>query len=168
MLRLIQQKKSGWLSDDVELADRCLLSMTALIKPLSIGSGGKDGTVVGTSTVWLVGNVSLPVLKEQVGARLVEPFPLGQHVIDAQPNVFLRANAPADVVDELIVLIPCQRGADCAPFSNAVIVGCVVDLLSGVSQETLANNLDAFQANCKKMYIIVGLFLQPNIHNTLD
>jgi hypothetical protein len=65
--------------------------------------------------------------------------------------VFLRADAPADIVSKLIVVVPCQRGADCAPFSNAVIVGCVVDLLSGVGQETLANNLDAFQANWKKV-----------------
>lgn len=49
--------------DDVELTHRSLLSSAALIKPLPVGCGGEDAAVLAAPSVWLQGDLRLPVLE---------------------------------------------------------------------------------------------------------
>lgn len=93
------------LSDDVELAHRSLFRSAALIKPLPVGCGGEDGTVLATPSVWLQGDFCLPVLEAHTGARLVHPLAVGHYVINAQPDVLLWADALTYVAVELVVLV---------------------------------------------------------------
>lgn len=134
-------------SHDVELAHWSLFSSAALIKPLPVGRGGEDGAVLAAPSVWLQGDLRLPVLEAHAGARLVHPLAVGHHVVDAKPDVLLGADALAYVAVELVVLVSCQRSAQAASFGDAVITGCVESLLHWVSQETLAEDLGAPQAN---------------------
>lgn len=50
-------------SDDVELTHRSLFSSAALIKPLPVGCGGEDAAVLAAPSVWLQGDLCLPVLE---------------------------------------------------------------------------------------------------------
>lgn len=134
-------------SDDIELTHRGLFSSTALIKPLPVGCGGQDGTVLTAPPVWLQGDLCLPVFEAHAGPRLVHPLTIGHHVIDTQPDVILWADALADVVVELVVLVSCHRSAQAASLGDAVITGCVEGLLHWISQETLAEDLGSFQTN---------------------
>lgn len=135
------------LSDDVELAHRGLLGSAALVKPLPVGRGGEDGAVLAAASVRLLGDVCLPVLEAHAGARLVHPLTIRHHVVDAQPDVFLQAQTLAHIAVQLVVLISCQRGAQAASFGDAVFTGCMKGLLHWVGQETLAQDLGAFQTN---------------------
>lgn len=78
---------------------------------------------------------------------MVHPLAFGHHVIDAQPDVLLRADALTYVAVELVVLVSCQRSAQTASLGDAVITGGVEGLLHWVSQETLAEDLSASQTN---------------------
>lgn len=92
-------------SDDVKLTNRSLLSPATLIKPLPVGRGGEDGAVLAAASVWLQGDVCLPVLEAHVGARMIQPLTVGHHIIDAQPDVHPWTQALADVVVELVILV---------------------------------------------------------------
>lgn len=92
-------------SDDVKLTHRSLLSPAALIKPLPVGRGGEDGAVLDAASVWLQGDVCLPVLEAHVGTRMIQPLTVGHRVTDAQPDVLRWTDALAYVVVELVVLI---------------------------------------------------------------
>lgn len=92
-------------SDDVKLTHRSLLSLAALIKPLPVGRGGEDGAVLDAASVWLQGDVRLPVLEAHIGARMIQPLTVGHHVIDAQPDVLPWTDALAYIVIELVILI---------------------------------------------------------------
>lgn len=66
-----QRLKNGatdGLSDDVELAHRCLLSPAVLIEPLPVGRDGEDGAVLAGSPIWLLGDFSLPVFEAHIRA----------------------------------------------------------------------------------------------------
>ena len=78
---------------------------------------------------------------------MVHPLALHHHVVDAQPDVLLWADALTDVVVELVVLVPGQRSAQTASLGDAVVAGCVEVLLLRVSQETLTEDLCASQTN---------------------
>lgn len=95
------------LSDDVELAHRGLLGSAALIKPLPAGCGGEDGTVLGVAPIGLPGDLRLPVLEAHTGAGLVHPLAIRHHVVDAQPDVLIRAETLVHVAVELVVLVNC-------------------------------------------------------------
>lgn len=147
------------LSDNVELTHRGLFSSAALIKPLSIGCGGKDGAVLAVAPVRLQGNLSLPVLEAHTGAWLVHPLAVCHHVIDAQPDVLIGADALTDVVVQLVVLVSCQRSAQAAPFGDAIFTGCMEGLFHRISQETLAEDLCAFQTDWgPKIKCLRGVF----------
>lgn len=141
-------EKKNKPSYDIELAHKGLLSPAALVEPLPVGRGGEDGAVLAAASVWLQGDLRLPVLEAHVGARLVHPLAVGHHVVDAQPDVLLGADALAHVAVELVVLVPCHRGGQAASFGDAVVTGCVESLLHWVGQETLAKDLEASQAHC--------------------
>lgn len=134
-------------SDNVELAHGGLLSPTALIKPLPVGRVGQNAAVLAAAAVGLMGYFRLPVLEAYADARLIHPVTFFQHVVDAQPDVFLRPDGLADVGVELVVLITGQRSAEGATHGDAIIISCVEVLLHRVCQETLARNLDALQAH---------------------
>lgn len=112
----------------IKLAHKGPFSAAAVVKPPP-GGGGEGSTVVGAPPVWLVGDLSLPVLKAQPGAALVKPVPLCDHVVDAQPDVFLLADALTDVVVEFVILGTGQRGAEDAPQGHAVVIGGMEVLL---------------------------------------
>lgn len=78
---------------------------------------------------------------------MVHPLAIGHHVVDAQPDVLLWADALAYIVVELVVLVSCQRSAQAASHGDAVLAGCVESLLCHVSQETLADDLGASQTH---------------------
>lgn len=61
--------------------------------------------------------------------------------------MLLWAKTLAHVAVELVVLVCCQRGAEAASSGDAVIAGYVEGLLHWVGQETLAQDLSAFQTN---------------------
>lgn len=134
-------------SDDVKLTHRSLLSPAAVIKPLSVGCGGEDGTVLAAASIWLQGDVCLPVLEAHVGAQMVQPLTVGHRITDAQPDVLFWTDALAYVVIELIILISRGWRAEDASFGIAVFTGSVKGPLCWVSQETLANDFGASQTN---------------------
>ena len=138
---------SGKRLDDVELADRGPLATAALVKPLPVGGDGEDGAVLAAAPVRLQGDLRLPVLEAQRAARLVHPVALRHHVVDSQPDVLVEADAAADVVIQLVVLLAAQRGTQGPALSDAVIASGVVRLLHWICQETLTKDLGAFQAN---------------------
>lgn len=140
------------LSDDVKLTHRGLFCSAVLIEPFPIGCGGQDGTVLGVPPVGLVGDLSLPVLEAYAGACLVHPVSVHYHVIDTQPDLLLRPDALANVAVKLVILVCCQRGAQAASLGDAVIVGCVEGLFYWIGQETLSQDLCAFQANWEANY----------------
>lgn len=105
MTRLSDADFRPGTSDDVKLTHRSLLSPAALIKPLPVGRGGEDGTVLASASVWLQGDVCLPVLEAHVGAQMIQPLTVSHHVIDAQPDVLPWTDALAYVVVELVILI---------------------------------------------------------------
>lgn len=55
-------------SDDVKLAHKSPFSPAALVKPLPFGCGGEDATVLAAASVWLQGDLCLPVLEAHAGA----------------------------------------------------------------------------------------------------
>lgn len=134
-------------SDDVELTHGRLLSPAALVEPLPVGRGGEDGAVLAAASVRLQGDVCLPVLEAHVGARLVQPLTVGHLVTDAQPDVHVWADALADVVVQLVILVPRGRGAEDPSFGHAFFTGVVKGPLYRVGQEALANDLGASQTH---------------------
>lgn len=135
-------------SNDVELADEGLLLATLLIQPLPVGSR-QDGTVLRRATVWLWGPAvgCVPVLVCDAQARLVHPNALRHHVVDSQPHRLVWAEALADVISELVVLLGgCGRSEDAAQVA-AVLNGIVVVFFHRVGQITLAVDLCAFQTD---------------------
>lgn len=136
-------------SNDVELADGGLLLTTVLVQPLPAGGPGQDGTILGLATVRLKGPAvgRVPVFVCNAEACLVHPGALGHHVVDAQPDLLIWADALADVVSELVVLVAgCGRTEDSAQVV-AVFTGSVIAFSHRVSQVTLAMNLFAFQTD---------------------
>lgn len=136
--------------NDVELTHWGLLSSAALIKPLPLSCGGEDGTVLAVAAVGLQGDLCLPVLETHIRARLVHPLAVGDHVVDAQPDVLLGADALPHVVVELLVLLPCQGSAQASSFGDAVLTGWVEGLLHWISQETFTEDLCASQTNWRE------------------
>lgn len=151
-MHCVHHLRSDAESHDVELTHRGLFSSAALVKPLPLGCGGEDGAVLPAPSVRLQRDRRLPVLEAHTGPRLVHPQAVGHHVVDAQPDVLLGAEALAHVAVELLVLVRCQGGAEAASLGRAVIAGCVESLLRWISQETLANDLSASQTNWKGGY----------------
>lgn len=103
-IRYLSDFRSG-TSDDVKLTHRSLLSPAALVKPLPVGRGGEDGAVLTAASVWLQGDLCLPVLEAHIGTGLIQPLTVGHSVTDAQPDVLPWADALAYVFVELVVLI---------------------------------------------------------------
>lgn len=134
-------------SDDVELAHRSLLGSAALVEPLPVGWDGQDGAVLAAPSIRLQGDLCLPVLEAHSGAWMVQPQTVGHHIVDAQPDVLLQAEALACILVELIILITWLRGAQNASFSNAVFNCSVEGLFHWISQEALAKDLRASQTN---------------------
>lgn len=134
-------------SDDVELAHGRLLSPAALIEPLPVGRGGEDGAVLAAASVWLQGDFRLPVLEAYVGAWVVQPLTVSHHIIDAQPDVLLWADALAHVVVELVILVSWGRRAEDPSFGDAVFTSGMKGPLHRISQETFADYLGASQTH---------------------
>lgn len=136
-------------SNDVELAHGWFCFTAVLIKPLPTGCHREGGAILGLATIWLrgpdVGGVPVFVCDADTG--LVCPFTFGHHVVDAQPHLLTGADALADVVSELVVLITgCGRTED-TTHGVAVFTGGVITLPQRLSQETLTVDLDAFQTH---------------------
>lgn len=131
------------------MADGGLLLTAVLVKPLPLGGCGQDGTVLGLSAVGLrgpeVGRVPVFVCDSEAG--LIHPGALCGHVIDAQPDLRVRADAVADVVSELVVLVAgCGRAEDAAQ-RVAVFTGSVIPFPQRLSQEALVVDLYTFQTD---------------------
>lgn len=150
LIRLCDADFRPGCSDDVKLTHGSPLSPAAFIKPLPVGRGGDDRAVLAAASVWLQGDVCLPVLEAHTGARMIQPLTVGHRVIDAQPDVLPWTDALADVVVELVILIPWARGAEDTSLGNAVFTGSIKGLLHGFGQETLANDLGASQTNWER------------------
>lgn len=133
-------------SHDVELADRRPLLAAVLVKPLPLGGPRQDGAVLGHAPVGLTGPGvgRVPVRVGDGEARLVRPGALGHHVVDAQPDLLVRAHALPEVLPELGVLVGGRGRAEDAAQGVAVIAGGVVALLHGVGQVALPVDLRAF------------------------
>lgn len=133
-------------SNDVELAHGWLLVTAVLVKPLPLGGCRQHSAVLGHAPIWLggpkVGRV--PVFVGDAAAGLVDPGALGYHIVDAQPRLLIWADALADVVAELIVLILGCRCAKDTAQGVAVFAGGVITFPHRVTQETLAIDLFAF------------------------
>lgn len=136
-------------SNDVELADGRLLLAAVLVVPLPAGGPGQDGAVLGLASIWLWGPVvgGVPVFECDAGARLVRPGALRHHVLDAQPDLLIRADALADVVSELVVLIAGRGRAEDTTHGVTVLGGGVIAFSHRVGEETLVIDLFAFQAD---------------------
>lgn len=135
--------------NDVKLTDRGPLLTAALIKPGPLRGPGQDGAVLGLAPVRLRGPVvgRVPVLVGDAEAGLVRPDALGRHVVDAQPDLLVGADALTDVVSELVVLGAGRGGPEDPSQGVAVLAGSVVPFLHRVGQETLAVDLYAFQTD---------------------
>lgn len=104
---------------------------------------------MGLAAVWLRGPLvgGVPVFVCNAGAGLVHPGALSHHVVDAKPDLLIWANALADVVSELVVLVAgCGCTKDAAQ-GVTVLTGSVIAFSYSVSQEALAMALYAFQTN---------------------
>lgn len=139
-------------SNNGELADGGLLLKAAFIKPLPTGGPWQDATVLGLAAVRLrrpgVGRV--PVFVWNAEAALVYPGALSHHVVDAQPDLLIWADALADVVSELVILIAgCWRTEDTAQ-GVTVFTGTVVGFSHRVSQVTLVMDLCTFQTDWRE------------------
>ncbi len=78
---------------------------------------------------------------------MVHPGALGRHVVDAQPDLPIWADALADVVSELVVVIAgCGRAEDSAQVVT-VLTGGVIAFLHRVNQVTLAKDFFTFQTH---------------------
>jgi len=113
---------------DHELADVGQLVFAPLVKPLADGGPRQSRAVFQLAAVGLGGDFSLPVLVADGAARHVDPLALCRHVVEAQPDLCLRADALAHVVIESVVLLPALRGAERAALRDAVFAGLVVRL----------------------------------------
>lgn len=136
-------------SNNVELADGGPLLTTVLVKPLPTGGPRENGAVLGVTSIWLRGPAvgRVPVLVCNAGSGLVSPGALGYHVVNAQPDLLIWADAVVDVVFELVVLIAgCGRTEDTTQVVT-VFAGSVIVFFHRVSQVTLAVDLDAFQTD---------------------
>ena len=89
----------------------------------------------------------VPVFVRNTEASLVHPGALGHHVIEAQPDLRVRADALADVVSELVVLVAGRGRAEDAAQVVAVFARSVIAFSQGVGQVTLAVDLFAFQTD---------------------
>lgn len=89
----------------------------------------------------------VPVLVQDAGAGLVHPFALSHHVVDAQPDLLVGADALSDVVPELVVLRAGRGDPEDPAQGVAVLAGVVVPFLHGVGQETLPVDFYAFQTD---------------------
>lgn len=141
-------------SNDVELADGGLLLATVLVKPLPAGGPGQGGAVLRLATVRLRGPAvgRVPVFECNAYAGLVHPSAFSHHVVGAQPDLLVWANALADVVSELVVLITGRGRAEDAAQVVAVFTGGVVALPHRVSQVALAVDLFAFQTDWEERW----------------
>lgn len=92
-----------------------------------------------------IGRVPVFVCNAQAG--LVHPGPLIQHVVEAQPDLLVWADALADVVSELVVLITGCGRTEGTAHVVAVFAGIVVAFSHRVGQVTLAVDLFAFQTD---------------------
>ena len=104
---------------------------------------------MGDAAVRLRGPVvgRVPVFVCDAGAGLVHPGALRHHVVDPQPDLLSRADALADVVSELVVLILGGGRTEDATQGVAVLAGCVITFSHSVGQETLVVDLCAFQTD---------------------
>lgn len=132
-------------SHNVELAHGGLLLTAVLVEPLPLRGRRQHGAVLGHAAVWLggpeVGRV--PVFVGDAAADQVDPGALGHHVVDAQPDLLTWADALADVVSELVILIRGGGRAEDSAQGVAVFAGGVITFPRGVTQETLAIDLFA-------------------------
>lgn len=113
---------------DHELADVGQPLFALLVEPLAHRGPRQGRTVFQLAAIRLGGDFSLPVLVADGAARHVDPLALCCHVVEAQPDLHLRANALAHVVVEGVVLLPILGGAERAPLQDAVFTGLVVRL----------------------------------------
>lgn len=136
-------------SDNIELADGGLFLLTVLVKPLPASGSRQHRTVLGLSAVRLRGPAvgRVPVFVRDADPGLVIPNAIGHHVVDAQPDLLVRADSLADVVSELVVLVLGRGRAEDAAQGVAVFTGGVVAFPQRVSQETFAMDLCALQAD---------------------
>lgn len=75
---------------------------------------------------------------------MVHPLALGGHVVDAEPDLPVRADALTDVVPEPVVLLAGGGSSQDAAQRVAVLTGSVVALLQRVGQETFPMDLFTF------------------------
>lgn len=134
-------------SNNVELADGGLLLTTVLVRPLPAGGPGQGSAVLGLASVRLPRTGCVPVFECDGGAGLVHPGALSTHVVDAQPDLLIGADALAEVVSELVVLITGGGRTKDTTQGVTVLAGGVVALPHRVSQETLAMALYTFQTH---------------------
>lgn len=130
-----------------ELADVRQLLSAPLVEPLAIGGPRQSRTIFQLAAVGLGGDFSLPVLVADGAACHVDPLALHGHVVEAQPDLGLRADALAHVVVEGIVLLPVLGRAERAALRDAVFAGLVVCLGLQKRQKAFQMNFGAFQAN---------------------
>lgn len=113
---------------DGELADVGQLLSAPLVEPLADGGARQGRAVFQLAAVGLGGDFSLPVLVADGGARHVDPLALRGHVVEAQPDLGLGADALARVIVEGIVLLPVLGRAERAALRDAALAGLVVRL----------------------------------------
>lgn len=114
-----------------------------------MGDPGQDGTVLRVAAVWLSGPSvrCVPVFVHDAVPGLVHPGALSYHVIDAHPDLLIRAHAVTDVVSELVILVAGCGRTDDAAHGITVLRGSVIGLPQGVSQVALSMDLRAFQTD---------------------
>lgn len=132
---------------DHELADVGQPLFAPLVKPLAHRGPRQGRAVFQLAAVGLGGDFSLPVLVADGAARHVNPLALRRHVVEAQPDIHLGADALAHVVVEGVILLPILGGAERAPLQDAVFAGLVVRLGLRKCKEAFQVNFGAFQAN---------------------
>ena len=134
-------------SNNVELADRRLLITTVLVEPLPTGGPGKGHAVLGLPAIRLR---TFPVFVCDAGAGLVHPDALVHHIVDAQPDLLIRADAPADVISELVILVAGRGRAEDTTQVVTVLTGSMIAFSQRVSQVTLSVDLFAFQTDWRE------------------
>lgn len=134
-------------SNDVKLAHRRPLEAASFVEPFAFRGDVENSAVLSAAAIRLLGDVRLPVREAHATARLVHPPALGDHVVDAEPDMRRLAERLPGVVQQLLVVVGRGGRGQPAALGSAVIAGGVEASPRDVGQETLARDLGAPQTN---------------------